>query len=87
MEKRHRKPKLYWVRWLDSFTDSTGWRTAEKFDVEDKSGEMESVGWLIGETERSICITQLIATGADWNSTRMWIPKGCILERREIVDE
>jgi len=74
-------PRPVYVRWLDHWTAAAGW--THRDDIEDEGLELETVAYLIDETEGCYLLSSTPNGEGDLSMTPMAILKVCVLE---IVD-
>jgi hypothetical protein len=69
------------ITWRDAGGEQDGWQAPE--DIEDTNPIIQSVGWVVKETENNVTLAMDLSDDGDTH-TRSRIPKGMIVTR-EIV--
>jgi len=78
------KPKLMYIKWADAHGEGGGWM--DESDIDCGRVLPETVGWMFEQTETEICLVQTYRADdceVSWFN-RLTIPKGMIVEMREI---
>jgi phage-related protein len=76
--------QLLYVKWLDAQSHGDGWEDIN--DVKAEAPVAYTVGWLVDETDKAMALVQTISTDEDGTEiiNRQVLPKGMILEKREL---
>jgi hypothetical protein len=77
------KYKLVHVIWEDSRLPSIRWTHAEDFVPPDAT-TCETVGWIVYQDARIVCVTQSICDGGKQFASVMEIPARAIIEIKEL---
>lgn len=75
-------PQLIWIQWADAYGSGGAWENAA--DVRAEVLICETVGFLLDEDDKVVCVAQTIHEDGIYNS--FCIPKGMIIDRRDIED-
>ena len=81
------KPKLVYVRWLDSSTPIVGWKFFVDIDPAETVPECETVGWLVSENAATFHIAGTICLAHDsahQANCRIRIPKVAVLKMKRL---
>jgi hypothetical protein len=71
------------VKWKDASDDAPGWQSAK--DIVDSEHFVESVGWVLKETENYLTLCMDVDADGDTH-TRGRIPKSLIVSREILKD-
>lgn len=69
------------IWWIDA-TAEIGWESGEP-EVPDM--RCMSVGWVLAEDERAVCLAATIGEDSDEHNSRIWIPVAWITRREPLV--
>lgn len=70
------------VTWRDAGGEEDGWKDPK--DIDDENPIIQSVGWVVKETEKNVTLAMDLADDGDTH-TRGRIPKGMIVSRITLV--
>ncbi len=76
--------KIELITWFDAANDAEdGWKAVD--DIIDEDTVVQSVGWVVKETERYITVAMDLCADGDTHG-RGRIPKGMVTARRVLLD-